>query len=118
MGRTPGSFFVLAVVQAALNSHRPLNVENYYGMGANIHAFSGKLPAPKRGWTLPGWNYTGPYNPLDKQLNYDPETGKRKENPSVPQRRQWPCNTTLIMPIDYTLAWNVINLKVKLGLGH
>ena len=33
-------------------------------------------PKPKKGWTLPGHNYTGPYNPLDKQLTYDPQTGK------------------------------------------
>ena len=26
--------------------------------------------------TLPGHYYIGPYNPLDKQLRYDPETGQ------------------------------------------
>lgn len=36
----------------------------------------GKLPRPKSGWTLPGHNYTGPYNPLDKQLKYDTTTGQ------------------------------------------
>ena len=30
----------------------------------------------KSGWTLPGHNYTGPYNPLEKQLRYDPTTGE------------------------------------------
>ena len=30
----------------------------------------------KKGWTLPGHNYTGPYNPLDEQLRFDPATGQ------------------------------------------
>ena len=30
----------------------------------------------KKGWTLPGHNYTGPYNPLEQQLRYDPTTGE------------------------------------------
>ena len=46
------------------------------GAGFDIHKAIGKLPKPKKGWTLPGHNYTGPYNPLEKQLSYDPKTGK------------------------------------------
>jgi len=46
------------------------------GAGFDIHAAIGKFPKPKQGWTLPGHNYTGPYNPLEKQVNFDPETGK------------------------------------------
>ena len=46
------------------------------GRGFDLHKAIGKLPKPKKGWTLPGHNYTGPYNPLDKQLTYDPKTGK------------------------------------------
>ena len=42
----------------------------------DLHKAIGKLPKPKKGWTLPGHNYTGPYNPLEKQLSYDPQTGK------------------------------------------
>ena len=30
------------------------------GAGFDIHLAIGKLPAPKKGWTLPGHNYTGP----------------------------------------------------------
>ena len=41
-----------------------------------IHKAIGKLPRPKRGWTLPGHKYTGPYNDLEKQVKYDPKTGK------------------------------------------
>ena len=46
------------------------------GAGFDIHSAIGKLPKLKRGWTLPGYNYTGPYNPLEQQVNYDPETGQ------------------------------------------
>ena len=46
------------------------------GRGFDLHKAIGKLPKPKKGWTLPGHNYTGPYNPLEKQLSYDPQTGK------------------------------------------
>ena len=46
------------------------------GDGLDIHKAIGKFPKPKKGWTLPGHNYTGPYNPLDKQLRYDPNTGQ------------------------------------------
>ena len=35
----------------------------------DIHAVIGKLPRPKRGFTLPNHKYTGPYNPLDEQLD-------------------------------------------------
>ena len=45
------------------------------GSGVDIHKAIGKLPKPKKGWTLPGHHYTGPYNPLEEQLSYDPDTG-------------------------------------------
>ena len=46
------------------------------GGSIDIHKAIGKLPKPKRGWTLPGHNYTGPYNPLENQVRYDPLTGE------------------------------------------
>ena len=46
------------------------------GGGVDVHKMIGKLPKPKKGWTLPGHHYTGPYNPLDQQLSYDPNTGQ------------------------------------------
>ena len=42
----------------------PLYERNPTGAGFDIHKAIGKLPKPKKGWTLPGHNYTGPYNPL------------------------------------------------------
>ena len=44
--------------------------------GVDVHKAIGKLPKPQKGWTLPGHNYTGPYNPLEDQLRYDPTTGE------------------------------------------
>ena len=46
-------------------------VKNKYGGAVDIHKQIGKLPKPKGGWTLPGHNYTGPYNDLDNQVRYD-----------------------------------------------
>ena len=45
------------------------------GAGFDIHSAIGKRLAPKKGWTSPGHNYTGPYNPLEQHLKYNPETG-------------------------------------------
>ena len=42
----------------------------------DIHKLIGKLPKPKGGFTLPGHKYTGPYNDLDSQVRYDPNTGE------------------------------------------
>ena len=48
----------------------------------DIHAVIGKLPRPKGGFTLPNHKYTGPYNPLDKQLdeNDRPKRGQEPYN--------------------------------------
>ena len=48
----------------------------------DIHAVIGKLPRPKGGFTLPNHKYTGPYNPLHKQLdeNDQPLPGQEPYN--------------------------------------
>lgn len=46
------------------------------GDGLDIHKAIGKLPRPKGGFTLLGHEYTGPYNRLEKQLKYNPQTGE------------------------------------------
>ena len=35
----------------------------------DLHKVIGKLPRPKQGFVLPSHKYTGPYNPLDEQLD-------------------------------------------------
>ena len=52
------------------------NRKDLDGGGVDIHKLIGKLPKPKGGFTLPGHKYTGPYNDLDSQLRYDPNTGE------------------------------------------
>ena len=52
------------------------NRKDLDGKGIDIHKFIGKLPKPKKGWTPGNYKYMGPYNPLDKQLEYDPESGE------------------------------------------
>ena len=42
----------------------------------DIYSLIGKLPKPKAGWTPTNYKYMGPFNPLDKQLEYNPETGE------------------------------------------
>ena len=44
------------------------------GSGIDIHKQIGKLPRPKAGWTPGKYKYMGPYNHLDKQLSYDPNS--------------------------------------------
>ena len=52
------------------------NRKSLDGGAVDIHKLIGKLPKPKGGFTLPGHKYTGPYNDLDSQLRYDPNTGE------------------------------------------
>ena len=52
------------------------NRKDLDGGALDIHKAIGKLPKPKAGWTLPGHWYTGPYNYLEKQVRYNPETGE------------------------------------------
>ena len=42
----------------------------------DIHKAIGKLPRPAGGFTLPGHNHRGPYNDLENQVKYNPETGE------------------------------------------
>ena len=49
------------------------------GGALDIHKWIGKLPKPKAGWTPAKYKYMDPYNPLDKQLSYDPNTGEVTE---------------------------------------
>ena len=54
----------------------PTNPLYQRGDGFDIHKLIGKLPKPKSGWTPGKYKYMGPYNPLDKQLEYDKNTGE------------------------------------------
>ena len=51
------------------------NRKDLDGGGVDIHNAILKV-APKKGFVMPGHRYTGPGNPLDTQLKYDPNTGQ------------------------------------------
>ena len=52
------------------------NVDYYRkGKGFDIHKAILKV-APKKGFVMPGHKYTGPGNPLEKQVKWDSKTGK------------------------------------------
>ena len=52
------------------------NRKDLDGGGVDIHNAILKV-APKKGFVMHGHRYTGPGNPLDKQLKYNPNTGQK-----------------------------------------
>ena len=114
------------------------------GRGFDVHKWIGKLPKPKAGWTPGNYKYMGPYNPLEQQLSYDPETGKVTEWKVKPYnkvdeiaayddicydmgRNKGNCDREMVqswdeipygeMPKWGSTARFLINTKQKLGLG-
>ena len=110
----------------------------------DIHSLIGKLPKPKAGWTPTNYKYMGPFNPLDKQLEYDPETGEITRWMVPPYNKvdeisahhdvcysmgknKNECDKKMVSELDKIpygslpkmgmLARKVINTKQKLGLG-
>ena len=114
------------------------------GSGFDIHKWIGKLPRPKSGWTPGNYKYMGAYNPLDKQLEYNPETGEVLRWHVMPYnkvdevsayhdicydmgRNKDECDREMIKSLDQipygempkwgSTARFLINTKQKLGLG-
>ena len=56
--------------------HKPSYTFPGFGGGLDIHKAIGKVPRPKAGFTPGKYKYMGQYNPLDKQLKYDPNAGE------------------------------------------
>ena len=113
-----------------------------WGKGIDIHKWIGKLPRPKAEWTPGNYKYMGAYNPLDKQLEYDPETGEVLRWHVMPYNKvdevsayhdicydmgkdKGECDREMIndkipygeMPKWGSTARFLINTKQKLGLG-
>ena len=120
------------------------NVKHYRGRGMDIHKAIGKIPKPKAGWTPGSYKYMGPYNPLDKQLRYDPNTGQVLEWKVQPYNKvdeiaayhdicydmgknKGDCDREMVKSLDAipygempkwgSTARFLINTKQKLGLG-
>ena len=114
------------------------------GTGVDIHKWIGKLPKPKAGWTPGKYKYMGPYNPLEKQVTYDPNTGEVTEWHVKPYNKvdeiaayhdicydmgknKGDCDREMVeslnqipygeMPKWGSTARFLINTKQKLGLG-
>ena len=109
----------------------------------DIHKEIGRLPKPKRGFTLPGHKYTGPYNPLDKQLDTDDlpipgqepfnavdaismkhdicyrdnKNGKRKCDDQMVLELDLLKPKNIRERIDRNVVRNIISAKSKLGVG-
>ena len=81
------------------------------GKGVDIHKAIGKLPKPAKGWTLPGHNYTGPYNPLEQQLRYNPATGEILEYYVKPSGKT--DAVAAQHDVDYSLCGNDRRCKNK-----
>ena len=77
-------------------------LDPFRGSGIDIHDAILKV-APKKGFVMPGHRYTGPGNPLEQQLRYDPNTGQILE---IYQRQR-----------GHAIARNAIAAKSKLGMG-
>ena len=112
----------------------------------DIHKIIGNLPRPKKGFVLPGHKYTGPYNPLEEQLdeNDSPVPGQEPFNTvdAISMRHdicyrdhgdtkggKHDCDDTMLKEldvlepknirekIDKRLIKSLIGVKRKLGLG-
>ena len=78
-------------------------IDPFSGKGIDIHKAILKV-APKKGFVMPGHNYTGPGNPLEHQLKYDPNTGQILEIYQQPTGRT--DAVSMQHDVDYTVCGN------------
>ena len=79
------------------------NRKDLDGGGVDIHNAILKV-APKKGFVMPGHRYTGPGNPLDKQLKYNPNTGQILEIYEEPTGRT--DAVSMQHDVDYSVCGN------------
>ena len=79
------------------------------GKGIDFHRWIGKLPKPKAGWTLPGHNFTGPYNDLENQVKYNPETGK------ILEIYQQPTGASDAVSMQHDVDYSVCEINQKVN---
>ena len=73
------------------------------GGAIDIHKAILKV-APKKGFVMPGHRYTGPGNPLEQQLRYDPNTGQILEIYQQPSGRT--DAVSMQHDVDYSVCGN------------
>ena len=79
------------------------NRKDLDGGGVDIHNAILKVAA-KKGFVMPGHRYTGPGNPLDTQLKYDPNTGQILEIYEKPTGRT--DAVSMQHDVDYSVCGN------------
>jgi len=79
-----------------------------YGGGLDIHNAILKV-APKKGFVMPGHRYTGPGNPLEQQLRYDPNTGQ------ILEIYQQPTGRTDAVSMQHDVDYSVCGNKPKVN---
>ena len=111
----------------------------------DIHKIIGKLPRPRKGYVLPAHKYTGPYNPLEEQLDEndlpitgqepfnavdeismrrdicyrdnDTKSGKQKCDDKMLKELEWMEPKDLREKIDRGFVRRIISTKKRLGWG-
>ena len=76
------------------------------GGAIDIHKAILKV-APKKGFVMPGHRYTGPGNPLEQQLRYDPTTGQ------ILEIYQQPTGKTDAVSMQHDVDYSVCANKPK-----
>ena len=76
------------------------------GRGFDIHKQILKI-APKKGFTLPGHKYTGPGNPLESQLRYDPNTGE------ILEIFEQPTGPTDAVSMQHDVDYSVVQISQR-----
>ena len=75
------------------------------GEGVDVHKAILKV-APRKGFTLPGHKYTGPGNPLESQLKYDPQTAEILEIYEQPTGATCTDVVSMQHDVDYSVCAN------------
>ena len=75
------------------------------GCAIDIHKAILKV-APKKDFVMPGHKYTGPGNPLDQQLRYDPNTGQILEIHVYQQPTGRTDAVSMQHDVDYSVCGN------------
>ena len=81
-------------------------LDPFRGSGIDIHNAILKV-APKKGFVMPGHRYTGPGNPLEQQLRYDPNTGQ------ILEIYQQPTGRTDAVSMQHDVDYSVCGNKPK-----
>ena len=77
-----------------------------HGGAFDLHKAILKI-APKKGFVMPGHRYTGPGNPLEQQLKYDPNTGQ------ILEIFQQPTGKTDAVSMQHDVDYSVCGNKPK-----